>query len=94
MNIEDAVVQIDKDILKRAPGIHRPAFNTDTEVTMEKVLEVKTTSEGMINRAWGLALRKRFCRSFNFELQAAATDDAIVISLGTQHSFPWHSASA
>jgi ATP-dependent Lhr-like helicase len=40
-----------------------------------------------INRAWGLALRKRFCRSFNFELQAAATDDAIVISLGTQHSF-------
>ena len=35
-----------------------------------------------------LALRKRFCRSFNFELQAAATDDAIVISLGTQHSFP------
>ncbi|MFL6599157.1 MAG: DEAD/DEAH box helicase [Chthoniobacterales bacterium] len=41
-----------------------------------------------INRAWGLALRKRFCRSFNFELQAAATDDAIMISLGTQHSFP------
>ena len=41
-----------------------------------------------INRAWGLAMRKRFCRSFNFELQAAATDDAIVISLGTQHSFP------
>ncbi len=41
-----------------------------------------------INRAWGLALRKRFCRSFNFELQAAATDDSIVLSLGTQHSFP------
>jgi ATP-dependent helicase Lhr and Lhr-like helicase len=41
-----------------------------------------------INRAWGLALRKRFCRSFNFELQAAATDNSIVISLGTQHSFP------
>ena len=41
-----------------------------------------------LNRAWGLALRKRFCRSFNFELQSAATDDAIVISLGTQHSFP------
>ena len=41
-----------------------------------------------VNRAWGLALRKRFCRSFNFELQAAATDDSIVISLGTQHSFP------
>jgi ATP-dependent helicase Lhr and Lhr-like helicase len=41
-----------------------------------------------LNRGWGLALRKRFCRSFNFELQAAATDDAIVLSLGTQHSFP------
>ncbi|KQP11594.1 DEAD/DEAH box helicase [Pseudorhodoferax sp. Leaf265] len=41
-----------------------------------------------LNRAWGLALRKRFCRSFNFELQAAATDDAIVLSLSTSHSFP------
>ena len=41
-----------------------------------------------INRAWGLALRKRFCRSFNLELQAAATDDAILISLAEQHSFP------
>ena len=40
-----------------------------------------------INRAWGLALRKRFCRNFNFELQAAATDDAIVLSLGAHHSF-------
>ena len=37
--------------------------------------------------AWGLALRKRFCRSFDFELQAAATDDGIVISLGQPHSF-------
>ena len=41
-----------------------------------------------INRAWGLALRKRFCRQFNFELQAAALDDSIVISLGAIHSFP------
>ena len=41
-----------------------------------------------INRAWGLALRKRFCRTFNFELQAAATDNGIVLSLGEQHSFP------
>ncbi|MGB8221672.1 MAG: DEAD/DEAH box helicase [Polyangiales bacterium] len=41
-----------------------------------------------INRAWGLALRKRFCRSFNVELQAAATEDAIVLSLGPTHSFP------
>jgi ATP-dependent Lhr-like helicase len=41
-----------------------------------------------INRAWGLALRKRFCRTFNFELQAAATDNGILISLGPVHSFP------
>lgn len=41
-----------------------------------------------INRAWGLALRKRFCRTFNFELQAAATEDAIILSLSTSHSFP------
>ena len=41
-----------------------------------------------VNRAWGLALCKRFCRSFNFELQAAATDNGIVISLSEQHSFP------
>jgi len=54
-----------------------------------------------LNRAWGLALRKRFCRRFNFEIQAAATEDAIVLSLSTSHSFPLdevmrylHSASA
>ncbi len=41
-----------------------------------------------INRAWGLALRKRFCRRFNFELQAAASEDNIVLSLGPTHSFP------
>ncbi|MCA3016657.1 MAG: DEAD/DEAH box helicase, partial [Myxococcaceae bacterium] len=41
-----------------------------------------------VNRAWGLALRKSFCRAFDFELQAAATDDAILLSLGEQHSFP------
>src|SRR5271154_6952900 len=43
---------------------------------------------GRINKAWGLALRKRFCRSFNFELQAAATDNGLNISLSEQHSFP------
>ena len=47
-----------------------------------------------INRAWGLALRKRFCRAFDFELQAAATDDGIVLSLGEQHSFPLEAAFA
>ncbi|KFA89601.1 DEAD/DEAH box helicase [Archangium violaceum] len=41
-----------------------------------------------VNRAWGLALRKRFCRTFDFELQAAATEDGLLLSLGEQHSFP------
>ncbi len=44
-----------------------------------------------ITRAWGLAMRKRFCRSFDFELQANADDDGIVLSLGPQHSFPLES---
>jgi len=43
---------------------------------------------GRITRAWGFALRKRFCLTFDFELQAAATDDGIVLSLGEQHAFP------
>jgi len=49
---------------------------------------------GRINRAWGLALRKKFCVSFDFELQASATDDGIVISLGQPHSFPLDSVFA
>jgi ATP-dependent Lhr-like helicase len=46
---------------------------------------------GRINKAWGLALRKRFCTTFDFELQAAATDEGIVVSLGERHSFPLNS---
>ncbi|MFN6106807.1 MAG: hypothetical protein ACK5EA_20465 [Planctomycetaceae bacterium] len=44
-----------------------------------------------ITKAWGLALRKRFCRSFDFELQATADDDGLILSLGPQHSFPLES---
>jgi ATP-dependent Lhr-like helicase len=51
-------------------------------------LVVHSPHGGRINRAFGLALRKKFCRTFNFELQAAANDDAIVLSLGPHHSFP------
>ncbi len=51
-------------------------------------LVIHTPFGSRMNRAWGLALRKRFCRSFNFELQAAASEDAIVLSLSTSHSFP------
>ena len=58
----------------------------DDSGSMQLVLHAPFGSR--INRAWGLALRKRFCRKFNFELQAAATEDAIVLSLGPTHSFP------
>ncbi|MGQ0614298.1 MAG: DEAD/DEAH box helicase [Planctomycetaceae bacterium] len=51
-------------------------------------LVVHSPFGGRINRAFGLALRKRFCRSFGFELQAAANEEAIVLSLGPQHNFP------
>ena len=51
-------------------------------------LVVHSPYGGRMNRALGLALRKKFCRTFNFELQAAASDDAVVLSLGPHHSFP------
>ncbi len=51
-------------------------------------LVVHSTFGSRVNRALGLALRKRFCQSFNFELQAAAGEDAVVLSLGPTHSFP------
>src|SRR5438128_3785770 len=53
---------------------------------MQPVLHAPIGSR--INKAWGLALRKKFCQSFNFELQAAATEEALVLSLGPSHSFP------
>ncbi len=72
------------------------ALPTDRRVVAERFFDegggmqlvIHAPFGARINRAWGLALRKRFCRSFNFELQAAATDNGINISLGEQHSFP------
>ena len=69
---------------------------TQTELAMERFFDESGGTQLIIhapfgsrlNRAWGLALRKRFCRKFNFELQAAATEDAIILSLSTSHSFP------
>ena len=69
---------------------------TQSTLTMERFFDesggmqliIHSPFGSRLNRAWGLALRKRFCRSFNFELQAAATEDAIVLSLSTSHSFP------
>ncbi|HET7063668.1 MAG TPA: DEAD/DEAH box helicase, partial [Rudaea sp.] len=69
---------------------------TQRELAMERFFDesggtqlvIHSPFGSRLNRAWGLALRKRFCRKFNFELQAAATEDAIVLSLSTSHSFP------
>jgi ATP-dependent Lhr-like helicase len=69
---------------------------TSTELVMERFFDdadgmqmvIHSPLGGRINRAMGYALRKKFCVGFNFELQAAASDDAVVISLGPQHSFP------
>ncbi|MCD9033327.1 DEAD/DEAH box helicase [Luteimonas sp. Y-2-2-4F] len=85
------------------------ALPTQSRIVMERFFDdsggtqlvIHAPFGSRVNRAWGLALRKRFCRQFNFELQAAATEDAIVLSLSTGHSFPLedvarflHSASA
>ena len=72
------------------------AVPTPTRVILERFFDesggmqlvVHAPFGSRINRAWGLALRKRFCRGFGFELQAAANEEAIVISLGLEHSFP------
>ena len=69
---------------------------SDTDVVFERFFDesggmqlvVHAPFGARINKAWGLTLRKRFCVRFDFELQAAASDDSIVLSLGPQHSFP------
>ncbi len=90
---ENAVRQI-VDYLARARAALTTLPTQDTLV-MERFFDesggmqlvIHSLFGSRINRAWGLALRKRFCRTFNFELQAAATEDAIVLSLTSSHSF-------
>ncbi|MFI5046038.1 MAG: DEAD/DEAH box helicase [Acidimicrobiia bacterium] len=74
-------------VLGAMPTCDRLVFERFFDETGGMQLVVHSPHGGRINRALGLALRKRFCRTFNFELQAAATDDAIVLSLGPHHSF-------
>ncbi|MGY4831003.1 DEAD/DEAH box helicase [Sphaerotilaceae bacterium SBD11-9] len=72
------------------------ALPTQERIVMERFFDesggmqlvIHSPFGSRLNRAWGLALRKRFCRQFNFELQAAATEDAIQLALSTAHSFP------
>ncbi|WP_052773080.1 DEAD/DEAH box helicase [Luteimonas sp. FCS-9] len=77
-----------RDALGGLPTQSRLVLERFFDATGGTQLVLHTPFGSRINRAWGLALRKRFCRKFNFELQAAATEDAIVLSLSTSHSFP------
>jgi ATP-dependent Lhr-like helicase len=73
--------------LDALPTQSRVVFERFFDETGDSHLVIHSAYGSRINRAWGLALRKRFCRRFNFELQAAALEDSIVLSLGAVHSF-------
>jgi ATP-dependent helicase Lhr and Lhr-like helicase len=70
------------------PTQHTVVLERFFDETGDMHLVIHAPFGARLNRAWGLALRKRFCRKFNFELQAAALEDSIVLSLGPTHSFP------
>ncbi|MFI4868245.1 MAG: DEAD/DEAH box helicase [Steroidobacterales bacterium] len=76
-----------KAVLGQLPTQRRVILERFFDETGDMHLVIHAPFGARINRAFGLALRKRFCRAFNFELQAAATEDAIVLSLGETHSF-------
>ncbi|MBQ4856086.1 DEAD/DEAH box helicase [Rhodanobacter sp. B2A1Ga4] len=95
LGLDKAAAQQLADYLARAkaalgvlPSQHTLVLERFFDESGGTQLVIHTPWGSRINRAWGLALRKRFCRQFNFELQAAATEDAIVLSLSTSHSFP------
>ncbi|CAD6517725.1 ATP-dependent RNA helicase SrmB [Paraburkholderia metrosideri] len=94
LNLDEAAARQIVDYLARARAALSVLPTQDTLV-MERFFDESGGTQlvihapfgSRVNRAWGLALRKRFCRTFNFELQAAATEDAIVLSLTGSHSF-------
>jgi len=77
-----------KAILGTLPTQNEIVFERFFDEVGDTHLVIHSPYGSRLNRAWGLAIRKRFCRKFNFELQAAALDDSIVLSLGPTHSFP------
>lgn len=77
-----------KRVLGTVPTQNRVVAERFFDETGGMQLVIHAPFGSRINRAWGLALRKRFCRGFGFELQAAANEEAIILSLGPQHSFP------
>jgi ATP-dependent Lhr-like helicase len=80
-------VTAQRDALGVVPTVDDVVFERFFDESGGMQLVIHAPFGGRVNRAFGLALRKRFCVSFDFELQAAATDDAIVLSLGAAHSF-------
>jgi ATP-dependent Lhr-like helicase len=80
-------VTAQRDALGVVPTVDDVVFERFFDEAGGMQLVIHAPFGGRVNRAFGLALRKRFCVSFDFELQAAATDDAIVLSLGAAHSF-------
>ena len=83
-----AYVRAGKAALGALPTQHTVVAERFFDESGGMQLVLHTPFGARINRAWGLSLRKRFCRSFNLELQAAATDNGLVLSLSEQHSFP------
>jgi ATP-dependent Lhr-like helicase len=79
---------IGRAVLGATPTLDTLVIERFFDETGGMQLVIHSPYGGRVNRALGLALRKKFCRTFNFELQAAASDDAIVLSLGPHHSFP------
>ncbi|MEJ2592374.1 MAG: DEAD/DEAH box helicase [Candidatus Thiodiazotropha sp.] len=77
-----------KAIFGLIPSQNQVVFERFFDETGDMHFVVHAPFGSRINRAWGLALRKRFCRRFNFELQAAANEDNLILSLGPTHSFP------
>ncbi len=88
----DQYVRAQRDALGVVPTITDVVFERFFDEAGGMQLVVHAPFGGRVNRAFGFAMRKRFCVSFDFELQAAATDNAIVLSLGTAHSFPLQDA--
>ncbi|MGC3981607.1 MAG: hypothetical protein QM808_10125 [Steroidobacteraceae bacterium] len=76
-----------KAMLGHLPSRQRLIFERFFDESGGMQMVIHSPFGARVNRAYGLSLRKRFCRSFNFELQAAATEDAVILSLGETHSF-------
>ena len=82
-----AMLSESRQVLGALPALDRLVIERFADPGGDRHIVLHTFAGARVNRAWGLALRKRFCRQFNFELQAAATDDGILISLGVTSNF-------